>query len=96
MPMFYAHRPSALHCRICLHPSCPCITQPDTNFLLGNLLAAKGNFSGALWHYRRTLQAEPAHPGAGQYILVVACYTRYHGNQRGGEQQCQTPAQVSG
>ncbi|KAF0312441.1 Tetratricopeptide repeat protein 17 [Amphibalanus amphitrite] len=68
--------------------------EPDTNFLLGNLLAAKGNFTGAVWHYLRTLQAEPDHRPALQYLRVVSCYTRYHGHQRAGEQQCQTPAQT--
>ena len=72
-----------------------CVFQPDTNFLLGNLLAAKGNFTGAVWHYLRALQAEPEHTDALEYLRVVSCYTRYHGNQQRSEQQCQTPAQVS-
>ncbi|XP_037071285.1 tetratricopeptide repeat protein 17-like [Pollicipes pollicipes] len=67
--------------------------EPETNFLLGNLLAAKGNFSGAVWHYRSALQAESTHSAALEYLRVVSCYTRYHGHQR-GEQQCQTPAQT--
>ena len=44
--------------------------EPDSNFFLANLLSAKGNFTGAMHHYKQSVQMKPNYAAALQFILV--------------------------
>jgi tetratricopeptide (TPR) repeat protein len=46
---------------------------PDSNFFMGNLYSAKGNYSGALFHYKQALHMKPDYPAAMQFVHVPAC-----------------------
>ena len=45
--------------------------EPDSNFFLANLLSAKGNLTGALHHYKQSVQMKPDYAAALQFILVI-------------------------
>ncbi|XP_022250209.1 tetratricopeptide repeat protein 17-like [Limulus polyphemus] len=51
-------------------------TEPITHFLLANLNALKGNLTGAIQHYRRTLQLEPSNTSVLRFYQIVKCYHR--------------------
>ena len=55
-----------------------CDTEPETHFFLGNLLAAKGNMTGSIEHYRAALRLEPDFPGGVAQLRVPSCYVKYH------------------
>ena len=44
--------------------------EPDSNFFLANLLSAKGNLTGAMHHYKQSVQMKPDYAAALQFILV--------------------------
>ena len=44
--------------------------EPDSNFFLANLLSAKGNLTGAMHHYKQSVQMKPDYEAALQFILV--------------------------
>ena len=44
--------------------------EPDSNFFLANLLSAKGNLTGAMHHYKQSVQIKPDYAAALQFILV--------------------------
>ena len=73
-----------------------CDTEPETQFFLGNLLAAKGNMSGAVLHYRAALRLEPDYPGGLQQLRVPACYLRHHAGPEPGIGQQQQQAGQAG
>ena len=55
-----------------------CDTEPETHFFLGNLLAAKGNMTGSIEHYRAALRLEPDFPGGVAQLRIPSCYVKYH------------------
>jgi len=55
-----------------------CNTEPETHFLLGNILAAKGNMTGAIAHYRSALHLEPAYPDGLAQLRIPSCYQKFH------------------
>ncbi len=50
---------------------------PDSNFLIGNLLSAKGNMTGAKHHYLQALRMNPDHKHAMQFLHVPACHMKF-------------------
>ena len=54
-----------------------CDTEPETHFFLANLLAAKGNMTGSIEHYRAALRLEPDYPGGVDQLRVPSCYVKY-------------------
>ena len=54
--------------------------QPETHFLMGNLLAANSNLSGSVHHYRQALIQNPEHADAYSLLRIVACYQKFHRN----------------
>ena len=48
--------------------------EPDSNFFLANLLSAKGNLTGAMHHYKQSVQMKPDYAAALQFILVRNMY----------------------
>ena len=44
--------------------------EPDSNFFLANLLSAKGNLTGAMHHYKQSVQMKPDYAAALQFIMV--------------------------
>ena len=52
--------------------------QPETHFFLGNMLAAKGNLSGAIHHYQEALWQQPDHKNVFNTLRVVKCYQKFH------------------
>ncbi|KAF2356914.1 Tetratricopeptide repeat [Trinorchestia longiramus] len=48
--------------------------ESETQFLMGNLLSAKGNLTGALYHYEKVLSLAPDHPHARDYLTALACH----------------------
>jgi len=63
-----------------------CNTEPETHFLLGNILAAKGNMSGAVAHYRSALQLEPTYPHGLAQLRIPSCYLKFHSLANKAEQ----------
>jgi len=55
-----------------------CDSEPETHFFLATLLAAKGNMSGSIKHYRETLRLEPDYPGGVAQLRIPSCYVKYH------------------
>jgi len=55
-----------------------CDSEPETHFFLATLLAAKGNMSGSIKHYRETLRLEPDYPGGVNQLRIPSCYVKYH------------------
>ena len=51
--------------------------EPDTNFFIANLLSAKGNLTGAMHHYKQSVQMKPDYAAALQFILVPACDMKF-------------------
>ena len=47
------------------------VVQPDTHYLLGNLLAANGNLEGSIHHYEEALYQEPLHRHAMDSLRTV-------------------------
>jgi len=45
---------------------------------MGNLLAAKGNMSGAIHHYQLALAQQPSHSAAYSSLRIINCYQKYH------------------
>ena len=50
---------------------------PDTNFFMANLLTAKGNLTGSLTHYKKSLHMRPNYAPASQFILIPACELKF-------------------
>jgi len=63
-----------------------CNTEPETHFLLGNILAAKGNMTGAVAHYRSALDLEPAYPDGLAQLRIPSCYLKFHSLANKAEQ----------
>ena len=84
--LFLALHQFWIHCITVLFlalPSFPihCITvlflfQPETHFFLGNMLAAKGNLTGSIWHYNEALNQNPGH----QQAFTMLRNLRYFGS----------------
>ena len=55
-----------------------CDTEPETHFFLATLLAAKGNMTGGIEHYRATLRLEPDYQGGVDQLRIPSCYVKYH------------------
>lgn len=54
------------------------ILQPVTHFFLGNMLSAKGNMSGAIWHYEEALNQDSLHTDAFNTLRIIKCYQKFH------------------
>lgn len=52
--------------------------EPETHFMLANLLAAKGNTSGAIYHYEECLHQQPDHQQALTMLRALNCYIKFH------------------
>lgn len=52
--------------------------QPATHFLLGHLLWATRNYTGAAHHYQEALAADQNYPGALDTLRAMKCYLKYH------------------
>ncbi|BFZ05335.1 hypothetical protein BsWGS_08373 [Bradybaena similaris] len=52
--------------------------EPATHFLLGHLLWATRNYTGAAHHYQEALAADQNYPGALDTIRAMKCYLKYH------------------
>ena len=61
-----------------------CDTEPETHFFLATLLAAKGNMTGSIEHYRATLRLEPDYQGGVDQLRIPSCYVKYHLGGGGG------------
>ena len=74
-----------------------CDTEPETQFFLATLLAAKGNMTGSIHHYRTTLRLDPDYPGGVDQLRIPSCYVKYHLNTHTGTHghtgHCQAPGQ---
>ena len=61
---------------------------PDANFFLANLLSAKGNLTGAMHHYKQSVQMKPDYAAALQFILVPACDMKFKSKDK--KSTCET------
>uniref|UniRef100_A0A0B7BGE5 Tetratricopeptide repeat protein 17 n=1 Tax=Arion vulgaris TaxID=1028688 RepID=A0A0B7BGE5_9EUPU len=52
--------------------------EPASHFLLGHLLWATRNYTGAAHHYQEVLAADENYPGALDTIRAMKCYLKYH------------------
>ena len=52
--------------------------QPETHFFLGNMLSAKGNLTGAIWHYEEALNQNLGHVDAFNMLRILKCYLKFH------------------
>ncbi|XP_013405857.1 uncharacterized protein LOC106170523, partial [Lingula anatina] len=73
---------------------------PLTHHFLGNILAAKQNISGAIYHYEEALKADPNNQDFLNMLRTVKCYQKYHQNNQNparkestGQQKCGPPGQ---
>ena len=76
-----------------------CDTEPETQFFLATLLAAKGNMTGSIHHYRTTLRLDPDYPGGVDQLRIPSCYVKYHLNDGPGDAgggHCHAPGQGGG
>ena len=53
---------------------CVILFQPETHFFLGNLLFAKSNLSGAIYHYEEALSQNAVHKDAFSSLRIIKCY----------------------
>ena len=51
--------------------------QPETHFFLGNMLAAKFNWTGAIHHYHEALSQYHQHKAALHSLRIVKCYLKF-------------------
>lgn len=42
------------------------------------MLSAKGNLTGAIWHYEEALNQKPDHAEAFQTLRMLKCYQKFH------------------
>ena len=54
------------------------IFQPITHFTQANLLAAKKNESGAVYHYEKALEYDADYKPALNMLRNLKCYSKYH------------------
>ena len=52
--------------------------QPESHFLLANLLAAKNNQTGAIHHYEEALLQDPGHKDAYSLLRSIRCNVKFH------------------
>ncbi|XP_074659865.1 tetratricopeptide repeat protein 17-like isoform X2 [Tubulanus polymorphus] len=64
--------------------------EPATNFMMGHLLSVKGNFTGALYHYREALRQDPFNKEIIEIYTTVACKDKFQ-PPKPAEQQQQEP-----
>ena len=58
---------------------CVCyFAQPNSNLLYAHLLWASSNHTGAVWHYRRSLEVQPELQDAFNTLRALRCYLKYH------------------
>ena len=47
---------------------------------MGNLFAAMGNVTGAIFHYQESLRQDPLHKAAFTSLRIMHCYQKFHRN----------------
>ncbi|XP_064634712.1 tetratricopeptide repeat protein 17-like isoform X2 [Lineus longissimus] len=72
-----------------------CDYEPSAQYLMGNLNAAKGNFSGAAYHYEKALEIEPESQDIIMLLKGMRCYFKFQKAQQSStdeaDQHPQTP-----
>jgi tetratricopeptide (TPR) repeat protein len=70
---------------------CLSVFQPSAQYLMGNLNAAKGNFTGAAYHYERALEIEPDNQDVVMLLKGMRCYFKFQQAQQSSADSGQNP-----
>jgi len=68
------------------------VWQPEIHYFLANVLAAKGNLTGATNHYKQALLQEPEHDRAYASIRTLKCYDKFHRTAQSAAPKQASPA----
>ncbi|XP_041366225.1 tetratricopeptide repeat protein 17-like isoform X2 [Gigantopelta aegis] len=52
--------------------------EPQTHFFFGNVLWASKNYTGAVWHYRESMDGDPANEDCLNTLRAIRCHQKYH------------------
>ncbi|CAH1785951.1 unnamed protein product [Owenia fusiformis] len=52
--------------------------EPTTHFFLGNLMSAKSNMTGAIWHFEEALNQDSKNTEIYATLRIVKCYQKFH------------------